>query len=46
MMSAVMESDDEQRKQKRSGQQWLQIAVIEQEPCPQGREQSDQGREP
>jgi hypothetical protein len=46
MMPPQMESGDEQREQKRTGQQWLQIVVIEQEPCPQGREQPHQGRKP
>ena len=45
-MSAEMESDDEHREQKRSGKPRLQIAVIEQKACPDGREQSHQDREP
>jgi hypothetical protein len=46
MMPAQMEPDDQQRQQERCGQERLQIAVIEQEPRPQGREQPDQGRKP
>ena len=45
-MPTQMEARDEQREQERSGQEWLQIAVIEQEPCSQGREQPDQGGKP
>ncbi len=46
MMPAQMEPGDEQREQKRSGKPRLQIAVIEQEACPQSREQPHQGRKP
>ena len=45
-MLAQMEPGDQHREQECCRQERFQIAVVQQESCPQGREQPDQGGEP
>ncbi len=46
LMPTQMQTRYQQSEQQRSGQERFQIAVVKQEPGPQGREEPNQGSKP